>query len=89
MTYRIAEEAAEQRITHARLSEWVAKGNGVYRTAPGGMSFTIHGFSENNADDPIDLGVEVRRWEDKEWHEPTVGYCFPEEVKNESDNEVG
>lgn len=72
------EEAAEQRVTSAQLSEWLAKGNGVYRTAPDGTSRTVHEFNEENADDPADLCVEVRRWEDKEWHNPVVAYCFPE-----------
>ena len=85
--YRIVEdeEAAEQRVTRAQLSEWLAKGNGVYRTAPDGTSCTVHEFNEENADDPADLCVEVRRWEDKEWHEPIVAYCFPETASSAQD----
>ena len=75
--------AKEQLLTNEQLSEWLAKGNGMFRAAQGGKSRTLYNFREEHANDLIDSTLMVRKWREKEWHRPTVGYCFPNENREE------
>lgn len=77
MEYRIVEEDDSDMITIRQLSMWLAKGNGEFKYRDGENAYMYHSYNEDDSDDKVNK-IFVRRWGD-EWHEPTVGYCFPEQ----------
>lgn len=79
------EETSEQLLTNEQFSEWLARGNGVFRAAQGSKSRTVYNFREEHANDFIDSNIMVRRWCDTKWYTPTKGYCFPAMVDGEED----
>ena len=70
----ITEEPKPRRATIRELSKWLAQGNGEYKS---GIGLILTSFSYDNSwkmDEPVDNAYTVRKWEDTEWHEPTVDY---------------
>jgi hypothetical protein len=65
-----------RRATWLEVARWCATGNGlVYDTyrdkIDTGIMFKSFEGSESIMDE-----IKVRRWDDTEWHEPTVDYLF-------------
>lgn len=93
LLYRIAEDnAGENFVTSRQLSQWTAQGRGEYIFLNDGndgqeiakrINMVIFPYTIGDADKTVPRNIRVRRWEDDDWHWPTVGYCFPEEVKND------
>ena len=64
-----------RRATNRELAMWLAKGNGEILDKSLGMVFTRYSYSELQADDAcVSHSDFVRKWDDKEWHEPTIDY---------------
>lgn len=83
--YRIVEEKAEEeekptRLNWYMLAMWLAKGNGQAHSSNMEDDMIISSLNYNPmfGADTLDSSWQVRRWDDTEWHEPTVDYCFPE-----------
>lgn len=73
--YRIKpEESDNKRMTYRQLAEWLAKGNGQYRTerSIGANSMTSLAVYTPNENKEINYVWEIRRWNSDEWIKPTV-----------------
>ena len=67
----IPEESSEQ-ATVLQLAKWVATGNGLLKR---GCCITNYvSFDEIDENSPVSDATLVRKWGDKEWHEPTREY---------------
>lgn len=78
--------------TFGQVMEWLAKGNGfvriVNRNYKGStVSYTIECGEEELNDyitsDPK-TRVWLRRFDEKEWHDPTLAYMFPQDRVKEN-----
>jgi hypothetical protein len=70
----IPEEVKPRRATIREFSKWLAQGKGEYKT---GTGLILTSFSYDNGwkiDEPVDSAYMVRKWDDTDWHEPTVDY---------------
>lgn len=70
----ITEEPNPRRATNLELVKWLAQGNGVCKTDGGVTFFANLSFDIAVADTECDSYWRVRKWNDNEWHEPTVDY---------------
>ena len=82
----IPEEPKPRRVTNRELSKWLAKGHGecmnpdsdsysyadLSKANLASSTYTYSGISEANKEVPF--YVKVRKWDDVDWHEPTVDY---------------
>lgn len=62
-------------VTNRELSKWLAKGRGEYRNQTGLVS-NYYVYDETESDEVVPSYIKVRRWDDNEWHEPTVYMCI-------------
>ena len=76
----IPEEPKPKRMTNRQLAEWLAKGNGEKKRLDeyekedvvfASIEFT---YELGDADLPVDECYFIRRWNETEWHEPTVDF---------------
>lgn len=61
--------------TYRELTRWLAQGNGEMRKDS--CMATVYSFlSYDNslANNPVNAYIEVRKWDDTEWHKPTRKY---------------
>ena len=76
-TYRhcaeIPEEPKPRRATNRELSKWLAKGHGEYRNQIGAVS-NLYIYVDLETDVAVPSYIRVRKWDDADWHEPTVDY---------------
>ena len=76
-TYRhcadIPEEPKPRRATNRELSKWLAKGHGEYRNQIGAVS-NLYIYVDLETDKAVPSYIRVRKWDDADWHEPTVDY---------------
>ena len=65
-----------RRATYRELSKWLAKGNGEFAFfKPDNVSTTLtYDLTKENFQISVDSGLKVRKWDDTDWHEPTVDY---------------
>ena len=78
-TYRHCAEIPEEpkpprRATNRELSKWLAKGRGEYRNQISGVISNSYTYDDLESDEAVPSYIRVRRWDDDEWHEPTVDY---------------
>ena len=67
----IPEESSEL-ATVLQFAKWVATGNGLLKR---GCCITNYvSFDEIDENSPVSDATLVRKWGDKEWHEPTLEY---------------
>ena len=59
--------------TNRELAKWLVLGNGQYKVS-GGRIWTEHHYDIGQDDDACSNFIKVRKWCDKEWHEPTLEY---------------
>ena len=59
--------------TNRELAKWLVLGNGQYQVS-GGRIWTEHHYDIGQDDDACSKFIKVRKWCDKEWHEPTLEY---------------
>lgn len=81
----LPEKPAPRRATNRELAKWLAQGNGEWRY---GESDRVHsnigfGYDGNKENNTLDEKVMIRKWDDAEWHEPTVDYMGIETTKKE------
>lgn len=62
-----------RRATNRELAKWLVLGNGQYQVI-GGRIWTEHHYDIGQDDDACSKFIKVRKWCDKEWHEPTLEY---------------
>ena len=62
-----------RRATNRELAKWLVLGNGQYQVR-GGRIWTEHHYDIGQDDDACPNFINVRKWGDKEWHEPTREY---------------
>ena len=88
--YRIVENEGVFRINWYMLAMWLAKGNGQAHSINMEDDMIISSLNYNPVfgADTLDSSWQVRRWDDTEWHEPTLEYCFPE-MKIPTPDEIG
>ena len=71
----IPEEPKPRRVTNRELSKWLAKGHGEYtNTVCCTTSYTTYEYFLDSAESEVSENILVRKWEDADWHEPTVDY---------------
>ena len=76
----IPEEPKSRRATNRELARWLAQGNGeknrLDEYEKEGVVFVSIEFTYESGDAnlPVDECYFVRKWDDKEWHEPTADY---------------
>ena len=68
-----AEIPETPRVTNRELSKWLAKGHGEYRNQIGAVS-NLYIYVDLETDVAVPSYIRVRKWEDADWHEPTVDY---------------
>ena len=85
----IPEKPKPRRATNRELSKWLAKGHGeyIYQVDLANYTYTYDDMSKVNIasntytydgisgeKNEVPSYVKVRKWEDADWHEPTVDY---------------
>ena len=70
----IPEESKPRRATNLELMKWLAQGKGYCRNILSSGVWATYEFDADTADKPCFESFRVRKWEDKEWHEPTADY---------------
>ena len=68
----IPEESKPRRATNKELAKWLVQGNGG--KTEGGWVYHGHAYPSEKANIEVHDTVKVRKWDDTEWHEPTVDY---------------
>lgn len=64
-------------VTYRELARWLAEGNGEVMWANNVLSNLNYSTDEENK--ALDESLSVRKWDDKEWHEPTREYLGQED----------
>ena len=78
----IPEEPKPRRATYLELMKWLAQGNGFFTNVSACYEWAYCEVDKRFEDDICPASVRVRKWEDKEWHEPTVDYMGLEGLDN-------
>ena len=68
----IPEEPKPRRATNKELAKWLAQGNG--ETIEGDWVIMAHAYNPDAANDEVSDKIKVHKWDDTDWHEPTVDY---------------
>ena len=64
-----------RRATNRELARWLAQGNGEwYNVKSDSWPSSDYLYKYEKHDAPLTKDIRVRKWEDTEWHEPTVDY---------------
>lgn len=66
-------EPKPRRVTNREFSRWLAKGYGECRSS-NGCADTAWMYDTELDDKPVVKWAKARKWDDTEWHEPTVDY---------------
>ena len=80
----IPEEPKPRRATNREMSKWLAQGNG--EMSEGGWRFDGHAYDLDKANVEVSNRINVRKWEDAYWHEPTVDYMGIEDKSADDTN---
>ena len=67
-------EAMCRRATNRELAKWISHGNGQIHFSGGIRIWIEHFYDIGHDDDVCSKNIDVRKWGDKEWHEPTREY---------------
>lgn len=62
-----------RRMTNRELSKWLAEGNGECKM--NGLISTYFCYRCSAVDEgdlPVDFGIVIRSWNEKDWHEPII-----------------
>lgn len=69
----IPEKPAPSRATNRELAKWIASGNGEIKDIID-VAITFCTYPNGLENTEVRNGIKVRKWDDTEWHEPTVDY---------------
>lgn len=71
----IPEEPKPRRATKQEFARWIAQGKGEWKERYSDYAFVQwDSYREAEANEPCSEKIVVRKWDDTEWHEPTVDY---------------
>ncbi len=71
----IPKELKPRRATVRELSKWLAQGNGEYSNIICcTKSYTTYEYELDSVACEVSENILVRKWDDTDWHEPTVDY---------------
>lgn len=71
----IPEEPKSRRATNRELAKWLEQDKGLFKNRGAiGLSYSDIGTNKLDLDDECSSNLLVRKWGDKEWHEPTADY---------------
>lgn len=70
----IPEETKPRRATYLELAKWLAQGNGLFTNKSACYAWAYGEVDRKSENDACPHSVLVRKWDDKEWHEPTADY---------------
>lgn len=83
----LTEKPAPRRATNRELAKWLAQGNGEWGISKFGVIekagigwFYDTGYEKQT----LQSEFRVRKWDDTEWHEPTVDYLGIEDKETEA-----
>lgn len=68
----IPEESTPRRATNRELARWCAQGNG--ENTDGCWVYHVHCYPKAAENNEVSESIVVRKWNDADWHEPTVDY---------------
>ena len=71
--FRIPDSPKPRRATNRELSRWLAQGNGECLGSQDDAD-TAWNYQQECSDTDVREVAKVRKWNDTEWHEPTVDY---------------
>ena len=63
-----------RKATKLEVLKWLARGNGIAKDKEDDFMYAWFTVSEDEMDEPCDYTTLVRKWDDTQWHEPTVNY---------------
>lgn len=63
-----------RRATNRELAKWLVQGNGQCKTGGSPRLWTEHPYDIGYDEEACPNTIKVRKWCDKEWHEPTREY---------------
>ena len=70
-----AEIPKPKNITNRELAKWLAQGNGEMRKDTCiSTAYSFLFYDNSLANNPVCAYIEVRKWDDTEWHKPTREY---------------
>ena len=70
----LPEEPKSRRATYLELAKWLAQGNGLFTNKSACYAWAYGEVDRRSENDACPHSVLVRKWDDKEWHEPTADY---------------
>ena len=75
----IPEELKPRRATNRELSKWLGQGNGECGNGyddllKANLVSSTYTYRDIESDSAVPTCIIVRKWEDADWHEPTVDY---------------
>lgn len=71
----IPEKSELRRVTNRELAKWLAQGNGEWCNIRTSTSIcSNYSYCYNDSNNLLTDTIRVRKWDDTEWHEPTVDY---------------
>jgi len=80
----IPEKPAPRMATNRELARWLAQGNGEVLDSTHYIN-TYHEYFRCLDKDEVHKTIQVRKWDDTEWHTPDVEYMGITEVKTYED----
>ena len=74
--WRHCAEIPEVTVTYRKLARWLAEGNGEVKDTLNdkGAIYTSQFYLEGQENNAVEDSVYVRKWDDTEWHKPTMEY---------------
>lgn len=76
----LPEKPAPRRATNRELAKWLSQGNGEVIDSTHYIN-TYHEYFRCLDNNEVFKTIQVRKWDDTEWHEPTVDYIGIEDAK--------
>ena len=62
-------------VTYRELARWLAKGNGeVKNSGTICPNWNYYDYYDDEENKPVKDSLLVRKWDDTEWHKPTIEY---------------
>lgn len=70
----IPEKPAPRRATNRELARWLAQGNGQRMDKYDKYVHILFNYNACDENEPVSDEYLVRKWDDTEWHAPTIDY---------------
>ena len=67
-------DTGSELATNRELAKWLVQGNGQCKTGGSPRLWTEHPYDIGHDEEACPNTIKVRKWGDKEWHEPTREY---------------